>query len=97
MTMPGDESLDDMPFSVDLFEVVRVRPSAGDREVSGRGTVLGRTRDDDGTEFYAVFFDDMGETSMIARSDLAPTGERRPREDFYDGTHIRVSDKGELL
>lgn len=97
MTMPGDEPLDEVPFSVELFEVVLVCSPAGDRGVSRRGTVLGRSRGDDGAEYYAVFFEDMGEASMIARSDLEPTGERRPREDFYDDTRIRVSDTGELL
>lgn len=97
MTMPDDQPLDDAPFSVDLFEVVLVRPGTSDRDISSRGTVLGRTRGDDDEEFYAVFFDEVGETSMIARSDLEPTGERRRREDFYDGTRIRVNDRGELI
>lgn len=97
MAMTGDEPLDEVPFSVDFFEVVLVCPPAGGRGVGRRGTVLGRSRGDDGAEFYAVFFEDVGETSMIARSDLEPTGERRSREDFYDGTRIRVSGTGDLL
>jgi|GEM_PF-3029658 len=97
MTIAGGEPLDEVPFSVDFFEVVLVCPPADDRGVGRHGTVLGRSRGDDGAESYAVYFDDVGETSMIARSDLEPTGERRPREDFYDGTRIRVSDNGELL
>lgn len=97
MTMTGDEPLDEAPFSVDFFEVVLVCPPAGDHGVSRRGTVLGRSRGDDGAESYAVFFDDVGQTSVIARSELEPTGERRPREDFYDGTRIRVSGTGEPL
>lgn len=96
MTMTGDEPLGAVPFSVDFFEVVLVRPPAGDRGAIRRGTVLGRSRGDDGEESYAVFFEDVGETSMIARPDLEPTGERRSPGDFYDGTRIRVSDKGEL-
>lgn len=83
------------PFSFEVFEVVRVRPGGADNPVPSRGTVLGRARGDDGAEFYAVWFDDRAETSMVALADLEPTGERRPREDFYDGSHLRVSRRGE--
>ncbi|MBX9243492.1 hypothetical protein ICW40_01565 [Actinotalea ferrariae] len=85
MTMPDDQPLGDAPFSIDFFDVVLVRPGSIDRDISGRGTVLGRARGDDSEEFYAVYLDDLGETLMIARSDLEPTGERHGREEFYDG------------
>lgn len=95
MTVPDDEPLDGTPFSIDFFEVVLVRPGTHDGRRGGHGTVLGRTRGDDGAEFYAVYFGDSAETSMIALSDLEPTGERRRREDFYDGTRLTVNDCGE--
>lgn len=93
--MSDDESGDERPFSLEVFEVVRVRPGGADNPASSTGTVLGRARGDDGAELYAVWFDDRAETSMVALFDLEPTGERRPREDFYDGSHLRVSRRGE--
>ena len=95
--MAGDEPLDEAAFSIDFFAVVLVRPFASDRSVGRRGTVLGRSRGEDGGESYAISFEDTGETELVARSDLEPTGERRAREDFYDGTRIRTSSAGELL
>lgn len=90
------EPLDDLPFSIDFFEVVRVRTADGNRGAGSRGTVLGRSRAD-GVEFYAIDLDDGSGTTMVAAVDLEPTGERRPREDIYGGARIRVSERGEPL
>ncbi|WP_149203584.1 Imm31 family immunity protein [Actinotalea subterranea] len=95
--MSDDESCDERPFSLDFFEVVVVRPGAADNLLAARGAVLGRTRDDDGTEFYAAQLDGSITTSMAALSDLETTGERRRREDFYDGACSSVSRLGERL
>jgi hypothetical protein len=84
-------------YAFDLYEVVSVEPPPA-THLSGRSaTVLGRSRSEDGTETYALLYDDEPETWMADGGQLRSTGRRRRREDVYDGTSIRVSQKGELL
>lgn len=81
-------------FAFDFYEVVRVTAS----DVLPRGTlvtVLARSRDDNGTEWYAVTESD-GEGPVLPGTSLAPTGRRLRREDFYDGTSVKVTPHGQL-
>lgn len=83
-------------FTFEFFEVVAVL-DGGPSSVAGlTGTVLGRARDDQGLEHYAVAFDDHDGWSIDGRW-LRSTGARRPRSDFYDNSRIRVSPDGEFL
>jgi hypothetical protein len=82
-------------FAFDFFEVLEV---AGGK-VLPRGSlvcVLGRVREDDGTEWYSVT-PNQGDSCMISAPELRATGRHLRREDFYDGSAVRVSQEGELL
>ena len=71
------------PFTLEHLAVVRVRTGAASAADVHEGTVLGRSRAEDGTEVYAVWFEERGETAMLALADLEPTGELRVRGDVY--------------
>jgi Immunity protein 31 len=86
------------------FEVVRVEPRAGSsRELEalrGRtGAVMGwsNAEGSDWPTAYAVAIDGLDETWMIDIASLVSTGELRTREDYFDGSSIRVSPAGEPL
>ena len=87
----------------DFFEVVRVEPRPGsDAELEalrGRiGAVLGKSAEEgELPTSYAVDIDGLDEGWSIDAEDLVSTGKFRRREDYYDGTSIRVSVDGELL
>lgn len=82
-------------FAFAFSKVLRV--TSGDLvPVGALVTVLGRVRDEDGTEWYAVTAAD-GDSIMLPRPWLTTTGRRLRREDFYDGTSIRVDAKGHAL
>jgi hypothetical protein len=84
-------------FAFDFFEVVWVEPPPAPH-LSGRtATVLGRSRAEDGTEAYALTYEDEPETWMAEGDRIQSTGQRRRREEFYDGTSNRVSPEGEQL
>jgi hypothetical protein len=58
--------------------------------------VLGRVREDDGTEWYSVT-PNQGDSWMISAAELRATGRHLQREDLYDDSRIRVSEQGERL
>lgn len=92
--MSDDEAALGGVFAFDLYEVLRV--TGGDLVPLGSlVTVLGRSRDDDGTEWYAVTESD-GPCPMLPGNWLTATGRRLRREDFYDGTSIRVTPDGHV-
>ena len=80
-----------------FYEIVRVceqTETAGGLE----GAVLGISTDDAGRVVaYAVYIYERERTAMFDPADLEPTGRFDRHENFYDGTSIRVSSKGELL
>ena len=87
----------------EFFEVVRVEPRPGAaswvQALCGQvGAVLGQSRDE-GQEptAYAVSLDAGECTYMFDAGDLVAMGEKRTREDYYDDTSIRVSERGEIL
>jgi len=89
-----------MPF--EHYEIVRVRetPATTDGHIAGlEGAVLGIAVEDNGEIVsYAVsIYERDGICWSLAPSDLEPTGRHDRRENFYDGTSIRVSEYGELL
>lgn len=86
---------EDVPFGIDLFEIVQVLRGV-DGVAGRRGTVVGQSRSEDGTEFYALMFDGVG-TELFARSDLKVTGRRQQPGDIYRGTSIRVNGRGEVV
>ena len=88
----GEELTSADPFQFDFFEVVGIADSA-----ESTGTVLGRVRDDDGTEWYSLAVDGRADLISVEGARLHPTGEHRQREDFYDGSTLRVSVEGEEL
>ena len=46
---------------------------------------------------YAVSIYSSGVTWSVTESDLKSTGRKRQKEGFYEGTSIRVSQRGRLL
>jgi hypothetical protein len=86
----------------DFFEVVRVEPRRDApseiKALRGRtGCILGKSAEE-GQEptIYAVDLDGVEEGWSIDARDLVSTGGFRRREDYYDGSSIRVSPAGEL-
>jgi hypothetical protein len=84
-----DKSAYEGTFVFDFYEVLEV-VGATVLPLGSLVTVLGRSRDGDGTEWYAVTPDD-GETFMVAMKHLRSTGRRLRHEDFYDGSKLRVT------
>jgi hypothetical protein len=77
----------------DFYEVVQVASEAGPKiSLKGQtGAVLGRAQSDDGMSWtYAVRIDSTGICWSFDEDELLPTGLKRKREDFYDGSSIRV-------
>ena len=98
--------------SLEFYEVVRIldTPRTRDLKVVGRtGIVVGlpphllgleddggtTNEADPGSAQYGVTIDSEG--FALYRRELESTGERVQREALYDGSHIRVSVKGELV
>jgi len=87
---------------LEYFEVVRVEPRSDARPeleaLRGRvGAVLGISAEEGEPRAYAVCLDGMDGTWMIQASDLSSTGEVRQRQDYYDGTSLRVSVNGRVV
>ena len=85
-----------------LYEIVRLRDTAGNRSkgVAGQeGAVLGISRPEEGAAEpgYAVWLDEVGRCCWFEQRDVERTGRATRHEDFYDGTSIRVSSRGEVL
>lgn len=64
----------------------------GKADVNGRlGAVVGFTRTEDGTSWYYsvhIYYDDLG--WCFYERELETVGEFARREDFYDGSAVRV-------
>ena len=97
MAVDDGEAVDQGGFTFDFFEVVTVTRSQGPNLRGARATILGRSRSEDAAEFYAIRFDRGDEVFMVASEDLQATGQRRRRDEFYDGSSIGVSVRGEPL
>jgi len=76
-----------------FYEKVKINSSdpAG-HEVQGElGAVLGRSQSDDGEWHYGVLVYSQDICWSFAEHELLATGEHAKREDFYDGSSVRVS------
>jgi hypothetical protein len=78
----------------DFFEIVWVRISdpknPGARLSDQEGTILGKSRDNQGRWSYAVFMPTIKECWQFEEDELEPTGKMDIPENFYDGTHVTV-------
>jgi len=83
----------------DFYEkVVVASADLAKAEIDGRlGAVLGRACDDDGLWSYAVSVYHSGICWSCSEDELLPTGEFDRRESFYDGSSVRVGQRGEPL
>jgi hypothetical protein len=84
------------PFA--FYEVVVVQSSRPElREIAGeRGVIMGMA-EEAGQWSYSVSIESSGISRSVGASDIKSTGEVRRREEFYDGSSIRVSKDGKLL
>lgn len=84
------------PFA--FYEVVIVESSRPElRDITGeRGVIMGMA-EETGEWGYAVMLESSGVCWSVVATDLKSTGQIRKREDFYDGTCIRVSKDGQIL
>jgi len=95
MQADEDEAAYGGAFVFDFFEEVEI-VGGNALPVGSRVAVLGHARDEDGVEWYSVA--PLGGECWSARGDhMRSTGKRFRREDFYDGSTIRVSPTGDLL
>ena len=77
----------------DFYEKVRVQSSDPEKaHLNGEiGTILGRTETDDQKSFlYAVSIDSYRRTWALFEHELESTGQRAKREDYYDGSSVRI-------
>ena len=84
------------PFS--FYEVVvieSVRPEL--REIVGKRAVVMGMAEEAGQWSYSVSLESCGVSWSVRADDIRSTGQFRRREEFYDGSSIRVSKDGELL
>ena len=83
----------------DFFEkVVVVTDDPAKADVAGlAGAVLGRARDVGGVWSYAVSIYDSGVCWSLRETELSPTGEFDRPESFFDGSSVRITQKGERL
>jgi hypothetical protein len=61
------------------------------------GAVLGRACGEDGRWYYSVSIYRTGLCWFCMEDDLRPTGKFDRRESFFDGSSVRISQRGELL
>ena len=76
----------------EFYEKVRVTSQASDKvKVNGQiGAVLGRVQTEDRTWYYTVYIYSTETSWCFFEHELSPTGEQARREDFYDGSSVRV-------
>jgi len=77
----------------DFYEEVRINTSDADKShMNGLlAVVVGRTETEDRTSwYYAVDLQSQKKGWCFFERELEPTGRRFRREDFYDGSSIRV-------
>jgi hypothetical protein len=84
------------------FEVVRILESPATRHlgIAGLiGIILGVSAEEaEGIPLnYAVKVDSLGQSFMVSGDDLVAIGQQVPAVDIYDGTSIRVTEKGEVI
>ena len=77
----------------DFYEKVRVNSQMPENAtVNGEiGAVLGRAQTEDGTWYYTVNVSSSQTSWCFFEYELSPTGEQASRDDFYDGSSVRVS------
>jgi hypothetical protein len=89
----------------EFYEVVRVISCTKNKPVrllGAEGAILGRAQGDDNAWSYAITFDGEDSNWMFMEADLEPTGRSKRREDFYDGSSVKVvvdpvTGKGRLI
>lgn len=54
------------------------------------GAVLGRVQTDEKLWYYTIAIDDQSSTHCFFEHELVATGTFARREDFYDGTSVRI-------
>jgi hypothetical protein len=77
----------------DFYEVVTISsidPQLQDI-VGNEGVVLGRAESSDGSWTYAIKVSNVKEVWMVPHDALGATGRKLSREDFYDGSSLKVS------
>jgi Immunity protein 31 len=77
----------------DYYEEVRIKSLDPEKaHLNGRvGVVLGRTETEDKSSwYYAINLHSEEQGWCFFETELEPTGNKFRREDFYDGTSIRV-------
>ena len=73
----------------EVVKVVSVNPKLS--EIAGKfGAILGMAQNDDGTWGYSVHVFNEEDGWDVMESDLEATGKIMRREDFYDGSSIRI-------
>ena len=77
-----------------FYEMVKVQtPDPKKSHLNGEiGAVLGRTDTEDHPDpyLYGVSIDSLGRVWAFFESELEPTGQWARREDYYDGSSVRV-------
>lgn len=84
---------------LDFLDEVRVQPIASSKfaHLGGRlGAVLGVSGPDEDPEAYAVAVDGEQNLIMLSPREVSPTGLRRRKAEYYDGTSVQVSRDGTI-
>ncbi|ETX06705.1 Imm31 family immunity protein [Candidatus Entotheonella palauensis] len=81
-----------MPAKFQFYEVVKVVSAKPElSEISGlTGVIMGMSENEDGHFGYAVSIFDVDEGWCAMEEDLISMGTYMRREDFYDGSSVRV-------
>ena len=87
-----------MDSKFDFFEIVIVHSEDKDLICleGKRCIVLGKSQDDEDAWHYAVSCKDVDHTWIVPEADLRSTGTFTTRDKIYDGSHITVSQDGEI-
>lgn len=85
-----------MGIGLNIYEEVKVSNTSKELEIAGK---IGVVFNDPGVEdeYVTVFVNDLEECWMVSIQDLQSTGRQFKYEDFYDGTSITVSNKGDIV
>jgi hypothetical protein len=75
-----------------FYEKVRVDSRASEKaKVNGQiGAVLGRVQMENGAWYYTVYVYSTETSWCFFEHELLPTGEQASRDDFFDGSSVRV-------
>lgn len=76
-----------------FYEVVRVVSTSPDKQkIRGlEGAILGKSKNDKGEWGYAVYIYELSECWDLMHDELEDTGKMDQRENFYDGTRVKVT------